>query len=81
MEEKAYKIMDDMCETMSDMSGVNIKFPRANKKVLKASVISNVVVGTALVAYGITSAHKWTIGLGVLGLANSVYLSGKSCKK
>ena len=65
-------------EFVQKSTGMDLKLPRPKKRLLEISSLTNGIVGTSLVAFGLLTAHKWTIVVGAAGIASSIITNQES---
>ncbi|MGY3778897.1 hypothetical protein [Isobaculum melis] len=72
MIDKTHEKIEMMNEVIGKATGVNITLPKPNKRAIKVSQVTNGVVSTGLIAFGILTPYKWTIVAGGVGLLGSL---------
>lgn len=73
-----FDILDDTQELVRKSTGMNIKIPKPGKRILEVNSITNGIIGTSLVAFGLLTTHKWTMILGAVGIASSIIMNEES---
>lgn len=80
MIDKTHEKIEAMNQAVGKATGVNVILPKPSKRAIKVSQVTNGVVSTGLIAFGILTPYKWAIAAGGVGLVSSLIL-GEFFKK
>lgn len=72
------KEVNAACERLNDLLGISITLPNPRKSVLKAAMVSNLMVGIGLVTIRIIVSSKYYALLGSIGIISSIILKRES---
>lgn len=73
--------MNQKINRVNKKLGVEVTLPKMTKSRLRASSLTNFVVGSGLVVIGIGTGMTGTLILGGLGIASSVVMGNEAKKK